>query len=73
VIAAVNHKGDSDSAGVVTGNILGALLGYGRIDEKWKPIWNSQTSSWKWRMTCVMDDKCMNTAIMRIRLGLESI
>ena len=73
VIAAVNHKGDSDSAGAVTGNILGALLGYGRIDEKWKPIWNSQMSSWKWRTTCVMDDKCMNTAIMRIRLGLESI
>ena len=24
VIASVNHKGDSDSAGVVTGNILGA-------------------------------------------------
>lgn len=36
VIAAVNHKGDSDSTGAVTGNILGALLGYGRIDEQWK-------------------------------------
>ena len=36
VIAAVNHKGDSDSTGAVTGNILGALLGYGRINEKWK-------------------------------------
>ncbi len=36
VIAAVNHKGDSDSTGAVTGNILGALLGYDAIEEKWK-------------------------------------
>ena len=36
IIAAVNHKGDSDSTGAVTGNILGALLGYGAIEEKWK-------------------------------------
>ena len=36
VIAAVNHKGDSDSTGAVTGNILGAMLGYDSIDEKWK-------------------------------------
>lgn len=36
IIAAVNHKGDSDSTGAVTGNILGALLGYETIEEKWK-------------------------------------
>lgn len=36
VIAAVNHKGDSDSTGAVTGNILGALLGYEVIEDKWK-------------------------------------
>lgn len=36
VTAAVNHKGDSDSTGAVTGNILGALLGCHAIDEKWK-------------------------------------
>lgn len=36
VIAAVNHNGDSDSTGAVTGNILGALLGYDRIEDKWK-------------------------------------
>ncbi len=36
VCAAVNHSGDSDSTGVVTGNILGALLGYEKIEEKWK-------------------------------------
>lgn len=36
VIAAVNHGGDSDSTGAVTGNILGALLGYRAIGEKWK-------------------------------------
>ena len=36
IIAAVNHNGDSDSTGAVTGNILGALLGYKAIDDKWK-------------------------------------
>lgn len=36
VIAAVNHSGDSDSTGAVTGNILGALLGYDSIDDRWK-------------------------------------
>ena len=36
VIAAVNHNGDSDSTGAVTGNILGALLGNSAIEEKWK-------------------------------------
>ena len=35
IIAAVNHGGDSDSTGAVTGNILGALLGLGGIEEKW--------------------------------------
>ncbi len=36
VIAAVNHSGDSDSTGAVTGNILGALLGYDAIADQWK-------------------------------------
>ena len=36
VIAAVNHRGDSDSTGAITGNILGAHLGYAAIDDKWK-------------------------------------
>ena len=36
VIAAVNHKGDRDSTGAVTGNILGALIGYEQIEQKWK-------------------------------------
>ncbi len=36
IIAAVNHGGDSDSTGAVTGNILGAMVGYEAIDEKWK-------------------------------------
>ena len=33
---AVNHSGDSDSTGSVTGNILGAYYGYEKIDDKWK-------------------------------------
>lgn len=32
----VNHDGDSDSTGSVTGNILGAFWGYQRIPHKWK-------------------------------------
>lgn len=36
ICAAVNHGGDSDSTGAVTGNILGALLGYDKIPQKWK-------------------------------------
>ena len=34
IIASVNHDGDSDSTGAVTGNILGAYLGYSKIPEK---------------------------------------
>ncbi len=36
IIASVNHSGDSDSTGAVTGNILGALLGYEAIPDQWK-------------------------------------
>lgn len=35
LIAAVNHSGDSDSTGAVTGNILGAWLGCGAIEDRW--------------------------------------
>ena len=33
---AVNHDGDSDSTGAVTGNILGAYIGYEKIPAQWK-------------------------------------
>lgn len=32
---AVNHSGDSDSTGSITGNILGALLGFSSIPQRW--------------------------------------
>ena len=35
LIASVNHDGDSDSTGSITGNILGAYLGLGKIPMKW--------------------------------------
>ena len=35
IIASVNHNGDSDSTGLVTGNILGASLGYKHIPKKY--------------------------------------
>ena len=36
IIAAVNHRGDSDSTGAITGNILGAWLGFDAINDRWK-------------------------------------
>ncbi len=35
VILAVNHSGDSDSTGAITGNILGTILGQESIPNKW--------------------------------------
>ena len=34
IITAVNHDGDSDSTGAITGNILGAYLGLSKIPER---------------------------------------
>lgn len=36
VVAAVNHSGDSDSTGAITGNLMGAILGYEAIPECFK-------------------------------------
>lgn len=36
VVCAVNHDGDSDSTGAVAGNIIGAILGYEAIPQKFK-------------------------------------
>ena len=36
IVSAVNHRGDSDSTGTIAGNSLGAWIGSGRIDDKWK-------------------------------------
>ena len=36
MITSVNHNGDSDSTGAITGNILGAWMGLDAIDQKWK-------------------------------------
>jgi ADP-ribosylglycohydrolase len=35
VILAVNHDGDSDSTGSITGNLLGAMLGVKAIPSEW--------------------------------------
>jgi len=35
LIAAVNHKGDSDSTGAIAGNIMGTMLGEEAIGAKW--------------------------------------
>lgn len=36
LICAVNHSGDSDSTGAITGNIVGAICGYESMSPKWK-------------------------------------
>ena len=36
LIASVNHAGDSDSTGAITGNILGAAVGYNAIPQHFK-------------------------------------
>jgi ADP-ribosylglycohydrolase len=35
VLLAVNHSGDSDSTGAITGNILGAIVGRREIPDEW--------------------------------------
>ncbi len=35
IVCSVNHSGDSDSTGAVAGNIIGAILGYRAIPEKY--------------------------------------
>ena len=34
IIASVNHDGDSDSTGSITGNIMGAIYGYEHIKQR---------------------------------------
>jgi len=36
MIAAANHAGDTDNTGAITGNILGAALGYEAIPQFYK-------------------------------------
>lgn len=36
IVCAVNHDGDSDSTGAVAGNIIGAIVGYQAIPDKYK-------------------------------------
>ncbi|MCZ7562321.1 MAG: ADP-ribosylglycohydrolase family protein [Burkholderiaceae bacterium] len=35
IVPAVNHSGDSDSTGAITGNLLGAAMGVEAIPERW--------------------------------------
>ena len=74
IIAAVNHDGDSDSTGAITGNILGAINGYAAIDQKWKnDLENSLTLLWRWLMIYAMAARCPNTVAILMQTGLENI
>jgi ADP-ribosyl-[dinitrogen reductase] hydrolase len=35
VLLPINHSGDSDSTGAITGNLLGAMLGIDAIPDRW--------------------------------------
>jgi len=63
MIASVNHGGDSDSTGAVTGNILGAVVGYDAIPQHFKDklelhdvilhvaddLWRGETTKYKYQ------------------------
>lgn len=55
MIAAVNHGGDSDSTGAVTGNILGAAIGYDAIPQFFKDDLELHDVSSTWHMTCIVE------------------
>ena len=73
MIVSVNHKGDSDSTGAVTGNILGALIGYDAIDSKWKKDLELLDVILKLLMIYVMAARCLSTVIILILHGQQNI
>jgi len=48
VLPAVNHGGDSDSTGAITGNIMGALLEDRAIPREWRKGRNWRAVSKRW-------------------------
>lgn len=58
VCAAVNHDGDSDATGALTGNIMGTLYGYDAIPDVWK-----ENLELKDVILEVADDLCMDCQI----------
>lgn len=61
LIVSVNHNGDSDSTGAVTGNILGALVGYEGIENKWKKTLELQDVILE-----IADDLCHGYEMMEV-------
>lgn len=51
VVASVNHSGDSDSTGAVTGNIMGAICGYEAI-----PSYYKENLELRWLIEEMADD-----------------
>lgn len=51
VVASVNHSGDSDSTGAVTGNIMGAIVGYDSI-----PPYYKDNLELRWLIEEIADD-----------------
>lgn len=57
IIASVNHSGDSDSTGAVTGNIIGAIVGYSNIPSK----------------LCLVKDEIENRMNMMQKAGIREL
>lgn len=51
VVASVNHSGDSDSTGAVTGNIMGAICGYEAI-----PLYYKENLELRWLVEEIAND-----------------
>ena len=71
IIASVNHSGDSDSTGAVTGNILGAYLGLKSIPQKY--LDNLELKFWRLPMTFTMIARFQSTGHITMRYGNKNI
>ena len=58
IIASVNHSGDSDSTGSITGNIIGALLGVSAI-----PTCYKEHLELKWLVEELADDLALGIPV----------
>ena len=73
IIASVNHSGDSDSTGAVTGNILGAYLGLKSIPKKYLDNLELKMLFWRLPMTFTMIARFQSTGHITMRYGNRNI
>ena len=74
----VNHKGDSDSTGAITGNILGAYIGFDRIDSFWLERLEltdviDEISNDLWKISVNSDSKFIDDKWRRKYIDMERV